>query len=226
MLWCYVDGKPIVDRAARAIPSQKTARSTSCRLCREDRFGHQLFWAWGIMADRLHISTRKGLFTVERHAAGWGVSGADFLGDTTNMLLRDARDDTLYVAMALGHFGVKLHRSSDQGQTWNECSVPVYPEGSEIGRHPFAEALTTHRISQSRRALAKSGRSKPAEQISQDYYGLGQSPVASSDQTTKAKTGNWFNRCGIARNDPIGLGAVRTTPASIRFVSTLATAAT
>ena len=92
------------------------------------------------MASRLHISTRKGLFCVERRASGWEISETHFLGDTTNMLLHDARDDTLYVAMALGHFGVKLHRSSDQGKTWAECSVPVYPEGSEIGRHPFSEA--------------------------------------------------------------------------------------
>ena len=92
------------------------------------------------MADRLHISTRKGLFTVERRTSGWALADPHFLGDTTNMLLRDARDDTLYVAMALGHFGVKMHRSEDQGKTWTECSVPTYPEGAEIGRHPFADA--------------------------------------------------------------------------------------
>jgi hypothetical protein len=43
----------------------------------------------------------------------------------------------LYVALTLGHFGVKLHRSSDQGSSWNECAVPIYPKGAEFGTGPF-----------------------------------------------------------------------------------------
>lgn len=34
------------------------------------------------MADLLLVSTRKGLFTLAREAAGWRVRGTSFLGDT------------------------------------------------------------------------------------------------------------------------------------------------
>ena len=37
-------------------------------------------------------------------------------------------EESLYVALDHGHFGVKLHRSIDQGKTWTEIAVPVYPE--------------------------------------------------------------------------------------------------
>lgn len=79
------------------------------------------------MGDRLLVGTRKGLFEVERTASGWSVSGAKFLGDNVSMVLPDPRDGTTYAALDHGHFGAKLHRSSD-GSTWEEVGVPVYPE--------------------------------------------------------------------------------------------------
>ncbi|MEE8169132.1 MAG: exo-alpha-sialidase [Phycisphaerae bacterium] len=80
------------------------------------------------MSDRIHVATRKGLFTIERTAAGWSVARTAFLGDNCSMVLQDARDGTTYLACDHGHFGVKLHRSRDDGETWAECSVPIYPE--------------------------------------------------------------------------------------------------
>ena len=84
------------------------------------------------MSDRLHVATRKGLFTIDRQAgqAGsrWAISKVDFLGDPVTMVLQDPRDGWLYAALKHGHFGVKLHRSLDSGQTWEECTVPAYPE--------------------------------------------------------------------------------------------------
>ena len=80
------------------------------------------------MSDQLHIATRKGVFRVDHTAGGWEIAQVSFLGQTASMILHDARDGTLYAALALGHFGVKLHRSSDGGATWEECSVPVFPE--------------------------------------------------------------------------------------------------
>jgi hypothetical protein len=43
------------------------------------------------------------------------------------MILPDARDGWMYAALKLGHFGVKLHRSADGGQTWSECTAPAMP---------------------------------------------------------------------------------------------------
>jgi hypothetical protein len=42
------------------------------------------------------------------------------------MALRDPRDGRLYAALALGHFGVKLHRSDDDGASWREVAAPSY----------------------------------------------------------------------------------------------------
>ena len=83
------------------------------------------------MSDRLYVATRKGLFTIERDGKTWDISGASFVGDPVSMLLDDARDGTLYAALNLGHFGVKLHRSTDRGATWEECKAPAFPGQSD-----------------------------------------------------------------------------------------------
>jgi photosystem II stability/assembly factor-like uncharacterized protein len=44
------------------------------------------------------------------------------------MSLADPRDGMLYAALSLGHFGVKLRRSSDEGKTWEELPPPAFPE--------------------------------------------------------------------------------------------------
>lgn len=85
------------------------------------------------MNDRLLVATRKGLFTLERHA-DWRIVDTAFLGDPVSITLADARSNTLYAALNLGHFGVKLHRSRDGGAHWEEIAVPSYPpqpEGAE-----------------------------------------------------------------------------------------------
>lgn len=83
------------------------------------------------MSSRIFVATRKGLFTVRRsnsHASGWEVAQAAFVGDPVTMFMRDPRDGRQYAALRHGHFGVKLHASSDDGRTWNETTTPVYPE--------------------------------------------------------------------------------------------------
>jgi hypothetical protein len=73
----------------------------------------------------LWVATRKGLFHLTSDT-DWRVTPPAFLGDPVTMVLDDPRDRTLYAALNLGHFGVKLHRSSDRGATWNEIAVPSY----------------------------------------------------------------------------------------------------
>jgi len=83
------------------------------------------------MSDRILVATRKGLFTLERSAANggsrWKVARATFLGDNVTYVLPDHRDGSIYASLNHGHFGVKLHRSPDGGETWEECQAPVYP---------------------------------------------------------------------------------------------------
>ncbi|MFQ5495127.1 MAG: exo-alpha-sialidase, partial [Phycisphaerae bacterium] len=84
------------------------------------------------MSDRVFVATRKGLFRLDRDGDGgaspWRITRASFLGDNLSIVLPDARDGCVYAAADHGHFGVKLHRSRDGGETWEACAVPVYPE--------------------------------------------------------------------------------------------------
>ena len=84
------------------------------------------------MADRLFVSTKKGLFQVDRNASGWAVSRVSFLGQNVTLALPDGRDGSVYAALNLGHFGVKLHRSADGGATWEERAAPAYPQGATV----------------------------------------------------------------------------------------------
>jgi hypothetical protein len=80
------------------------------------------------MNDRLLVGTKKGLFELRRSGVDWAIAATRFLGDPISNVLADPRDGTLYVAEALGHFGVKLQRSRDHGETWQEIPAPTFPK--------------------------------------------------------------------------------------------------
>jgi photosystem II stability/assembly factor-like uncharacterized protein len=70
----------------------------------------------------LYVATRKGLFVVKEGR----IAGApQFPGDPVSAVLANGED--LYAALNLGHFGVKLRRSSNGGETWEEIAAPLYP---------------------------------------------------------------------------------------------------
>ena len=83
-------------------------------------------------ADRLLVSTRKGLFALARANGVWQVESVSFLGDNVTRALADARDGAWYAALNLGHFGVKLHRSDDRGKSWQEIAVPAYAAEDKV----------------------------------------------------------------------------------------------
>lgn len=83
------------------------------------------------MSHSLYVGTRKGMFRVKGIAGQWHIADSWFLGDHVSMLLRDPRDGALYAAMNHGHFGAKLHRSRDDGQSWQELPAPAYPPKPE-----------------------------------------------------------------------------------------------
>ncbi len=87
--------------------------------------------------DRILVATRKGLFFVARSPAGWAVQRTAFLGEPVTAVLRDPRDGTLYAALRLGHFGVHLHRSKDDGATWSEVASPEYPKDAPEEKDGF-----------------------------------------------------------------------------------------
>jgi photosystem II stability/assembly factor-like uncharacterized protein len=73
------------------------------------------------------VATRKGLLTFVRCNGGWTIARTDFPGIPVTAALRDARDGTLYAMLKHGHFGAKLHRSDDDGATWQELPPPAFP---------------------------------------------------------------------------------------------------
>ena len=79
--------------------------------------------------ERALIATRKGLFTIARGAGGWTVSAVAFPGDNVPMVLPDRRDGALYAVLGHGHFGTKLHRSTDGGASWTNFrgKIPGMP---------------------------------------------------------------------------------------------------
>lgn len=92
------------------------------------------------MSDRLVVGTRKGLVTFERSPGGaWSATRSAFVGDPVTNVLVDARDGAWYASLDLGHFGVKLHRSLDEGATWDPIATPTYPAKPEglVEREPM-----------------------------------------------------------------------------------------
>jgi hypothetical protein len=66
------------------------------------------------------------LFTLERDGdARWAIAREAFLGDRVSLAM--AKPGAWYAALDHGHFGVKLHRSTDRGATWPEIPAPAYP---------------------------------------------------------------------------------------------------
>src|SRR6266516_1628230 len=79
------------------------------------------------MSTRCHVATRKGLFTLDRGASKWSISRASFLGDNCTTVMHDPRNGELIATLNHGHFGIKMHRSGDGGESWKEIATPKYP---------------------------------------------------------------------------------------------------
>ena len=71
------------------------------------------------------VSTRKGLFVVERATDSWNIAQHAFPGDNIALTSIDPRDGSWYAVLDLGHFGNKLQRSTDRGRTWSECAASL-----------------------------------------------------------------------------------------------------
>ncbi len=83
--------------------------------------------------NKLMISTRKGLISyVKDRNNKWTFSKVDFLGLPVSMAYVDYENSTWWACLDHGHWGSKLHRSGDEGKTWQEVDAPQFPEGEEI----------------------------------------------------------------------------------------------
>lgn len=78
----------------------------------------------------LLVGTRKGLLTYEHKHDGWAFVREDFRGAPVTYATLDPRNGTWWACLDYGHWGTKLQRSKDGGQSWEEVPAPRYPEGS------------------------------------------------------------------------------------------------
>src|SRR5687767_7025224 len=83
------------------------------------------------MSDRILVATRKGLFTLARESGEWAIVAREFPGVAVTAALHDRRDGTLYAVLRHGHFGSKLHRSDDAGESWKELPAPAFPADAQ-----------------------------------------------------------------------------------------------
>jgi len=81
---------------------------------------------------KLLVSTRKGLFQIERRSGEWHLRDPHFVGVPLQNALRDPRDGSLWSCTGHGHWGAKLYVSRDDGANWAEVKCPAFPEGFEI----------------------------------------------------------------------------------------------
>lgn len=80
------------------------------------------------MSNSLWVGTRKGLFRIVRNSNGaWDIKNTWFLGDPVSMLLPEPTHHRVLVALDLGHFGIKLKHSDNNGETWVDAPVPTFP---------------------------------------------------------------------------------------------------
>jgi hypothetical protein len=86
---------------------------------------------------KVYVATRKGLFVLND---GRIAGEPHFLGDPVTAVLADGAH--LYAALNLGHFGVKLRRSTNEGATWDEIPAPAYPP------QPAGEEKTPWKLAQ------------------------------------------------------------------------------
>jgi hypothetical protein len=88
------------------------------------------------MEQRAWVATRKGLFEIHRRGGSWTIARTSFLGEPVSMVLPPTPSGRMLAALNLGHFGVKLHASDDQGATWKELDAPTYPPQPEGAAGP------------------------------------------------------------------------------------------
>lgn len=81
----------------------------------------------------LLISTRKGLIVYKKNSLDkWNFDKVHFLGLPVTIAYVDKHNATWWVSLDHGHWGCKLHKTEDEGKTWNEVTPPKYPEGEEV----------------------------------------------------------------------------------------------
>lgn len=84
------------------------------------------------MKNILLLGTRKGLVVYQLANDVWSYQTTHFNGIPVSLACADSRNGCWWAMLDHGHWGIKLHRSFDKGNSWEELEAPKYPEGYEI----------------------------------------------------------------------------------------------
>jgi photosystem II stability/assembly factor-like uncharacterized protein len=82
------------------------------------------------MSDRILLGTRKGTIILDRRGDRWRPRTVAHAGVNVAYAACDPRDGTLWASLDHGHWGPKLSRSTDGGETWADAPPMAYPEGA------------------------------------------------------------------------------------------------
>jgi photosystem II stability/assembly factor-like uncharacterized protein len=79
------------------------------------------------------VCTRKGLFEFQGEGASWSDVKHHFAGEAVSQFHVDQQSGAWFAAQNLGHFGLKLKKSTDRGATWAEMPCPAFPPKPTTG---------------------------------------------------------------------------------------------
>ncbi len=79
---------------------------------------------------KLLLGTAKGLVVYAKKENDWQVETVYFTGFPVSMVYVDERTQTWWVGISHRHWGQKLHRSTDDGKSWQLVAAPRYPSVS------------------------------------------------------------------------------------------------
>lgn len=91
------------------------------------------------MNSRILLGTRKGTFIAEKTNGRWRSRLSGHAGAGSNFVARDPHTGTLWAALGHGHWGAKLSRSDDDGNTWRDAAQVKYPEGARYLAPPMPD---------------------------------------------------------------------------------------
>jgi hypothetical protein len=81
-----------------------------------------------LSGQQIAIGTRKGLLTYQESNGQWNIASESHLGARVSYAIRDTRSGLLFACLDHGHWGAKLQRSHDDGNTWEEIPAPSIPK--------------------------------------------------------------------------------------------------
>jgi photosystem II stability/assembly factor-like uncharacterized protein len=83
-------------------------------------------------SDTLLLGTHKGLLILQRRDHQWEVARQAFLGVAVSYASMDPRSGAIWACLDTDHWGPKLQRSQDGGDTWEDVPLPKYSPEDEI----------------------------------------------------------------------------------------------